>query len=340
MDAIFRYEWPGRLCHCAPVTVLWFELGHDDTGWWFEAEAVGRHRLNRGSAHLCAFAHWLLAPPPAGGYGREFPLVVGAPTRQGLAWRPPAPDAEPVRFESVVSVDVALGRKEPDGPEFLRVTATESAPGTGLSDPHRPVLECATVDRTRLEQAASALLGAARETVAEDQSSDRLETITYVEMTDPGELCPAAPVPAMTLEPAGDDHRLVKEIHGRTGKAYHWGGLTWTDEDWAARLANPRLSHWIIRHGTDPAGLAEIETHPGGDVEIDTFGLAPEFVGRGLGGYALTLVVRQAWEIEPIGAPSVRRVWLHTSTLDHPNALPNYQKRGFRPFGAVTRPRI
>jgi GNAT superfamily N-acetyltransferase len=168
----------------------------------------------------------------------------------------------------------------------------------------------------------------------------RLETITYLEMTAPGELSPAAPVPAVTLERAVDDWRLIKEIHGRIGKAYHWGGLIWTDGQWAGRLANPWLSHWIIRHGAEAAGLAEIEVHPGGDVQIGTFGLVPEFVGRGLGGYALTLVIRQAWETEPVRAPAVHRVWLHTSTLDHPNALPNYQKRGLRVFRTEILPRL
>ncbi|NIH86822.1 hypothetical protein [Amycolatopsis granulosa] len=42
--------------------------------------------------------------------------------------------------------------------------------------------------------------------------------------------------------------------------------------------------------------------------------------------YALTLVVEQAWH----AAPDVRRIWLHTSNLDHPHALPNYHRRGFR----------
>jgi GNAT superfamily N-acetyltransferase len=167
----------------------------------------------------------------------------------------------------------------------------------------------------------------------------RQETVTYVEMTGPGELCAASPVPAMTLERAGYDPQVIKELHGRIGTAYHWDGLSRTDEEWAREIAHPLLSYWIIRHGAEAAGLAEIRGHPGGDVEIGTFGLVPEFVGRGLGGYALTLVIRQAWDSEPLKAPAVRRVWLHTSTLDHPNALPNYQKRGFRPFRTVTRPR-
>ena len=48
--------------------------------------------------------------------------------------------------------------------------------------------------------------------------------------------------------------------------------------------------------------------------------------GRGLGRHLLTEAVETAW---CLGA---KRVWLHTSTLDHPAALPNYLSRGFRPF--------
>jgi GNAT superfamily N-acetyltransferase len=76
--------------------------------------------------------------------------------------------------------------------------------------------------------------------------------------------------------------------------------------------------------------MVSYDLHPGNEVEIETFGLLPEFVGKGLGGYALTLGIQQAWEL----APSVTRVWLHTSTLDHPHALPNYHRRGFRTFRA------
>ena len=85
------------------------------------------------------------------------------------------------------------------------------------------------------------------------------------------------------------------------------------------------------------AGIADLEPQPGGDVEIATFGLLPEFVGQGLGGRALTLAVRAAWEVEPLEAEVVGRVWLHTSTLDHAGALPNYERRGFRPFKTEVR---
>jgi GNAT superfamily N-acetyltransferase len=49
----------------------------------------------------------------------------------------------------------------------------------------------------------------------------------------------------------------------------------------------------------------------------------PEFIGQGLGKYFLRWAVERAWEYRP------RRLWLHTCTLDHPAALPNYLKAGF-----------
>lgn len=39
--------------------------------------------------------------------------------------------------------------------------------------------------------------------------------------------------------------------------------------------------------------------------EIVTFGLLPEFIGKGLGGFALTRGVQKAWAL----APAVNRVW-------------------------------
>lgn len=74
-----------------------------------------------------------------------------------------------------------------------------------------------------------------------------------------------------------------------------------------------------------------------GAVEIDTFGLVPEHVGHGYGGYALTLATETAWAFAPDGTTVVQRVWLDTSSNDHPHALRNYQSRGFRVFHSERR---
>jgi hypothetical protein len=162
------------------------------------------------------------------------------------------------------------------------------------------------------------------------------EIVTYVEMTALDQLNPAAPVPGLVLEPLRRDSPLVMDVQARIGAPYGWRSATRTEEEWRAWLAEaPERTFWLLSFEGEPAGMVSYDLHPGGEVEIETFGLLPEFVGKGLGGYALTLGIRRAWE----PAPPVKRVWLHTSTLDHPHALPNYHRRGLRTFRTETRER-
>lgn len=158
------------------------------------------------------------------------------------------------------------------------------------------------------------------------------EIITYLEMTALSELRPSRPATGVTLEHVDGSSPLIRPVQVRIGEPYAWPSASRSDEGWTEWLSHPLRRYWFIKYGTEVAGIADFELRSGGEVEITTFGLLPEYVGRGLGGHALTLAIRQAWEVEPVGAESVRRIWLHTSTLDHPNALPNYERRGFRPF--------
>jgi GNAT superfamily N-acetyltransferase len=156
-----------------------------------------------------------------------------------------------------------------------------------------------------------------------------VEIVTYVEMTALSQLIPAAPVPGLTLEPVDRDSPLVPGILARIGAAYGWKSASRTEREWTVWFAeHAGRTFWLLSFEGEPTGMVSYELHPGGEAEIATFGLLPEFVGKGLGGFALTLGVQQAWVL----APSVNRVWLHTSTLDHPHALPNYHRRGFRTF--------
>jgi GNAT superfamily N-acetyltransferase len=78
------------------------------------------------------------------------------------------------------------------------------------------------------------------------------------------------------------------------------------------------------------AGYFELRKCEDGSIEIAYFGLLQRFLGRGLGRHLLTCAAEQAW------ADGANRVWLHTCTLDDPAAMPNYLKRGFRPFETET----
>ncbi|NIH78193.1 GNAT family N-acetyltransferase [Amycolatopsis viridis] len=109
----------------------------------------------------------------------------------------------------------------------------------------------------------------------------------------------------------------------RIGKPYNWPKSRWSGDEWAGYLAREGRQCVLIRYLSEVAGLADFQSHGDGEVEITTFGVVPEYVGKGIGAYALTLVVERAWH----AAPDIRRIWLHTSDLDHPHALPNYHRR-------------
>ena len=114
-------------------------------------------------------------------------------------------------------------------------------------------------------------------------------------------------------------------LYCEVGRAYHWiDRLAWTDAQVRAYLDSPSLSLWLMTVDGAPAGYFELRCEKDGAVEIAYFGLLPEFTGRGLGGHLLTEAVERAF------ASGAARVWLHTSTLDHPAALRNYLSRGFR----------
>jgi GNAT superfamily N-acetyltransferase len=193
------------------------------------------------------------------------------------------------------------------------------------------------------------------------------EVVTYLQMTAPSDLVPgrSAPVERRSCAPDG----LFRDVQARVGAPHHWPTTAWTPEDWEAWLAVRGLHHWMFWSDGEAVGVLTVRAEPDA-AEIVSFGLVPEATGRGLGGHALTLAVRAAWSVEPLvpwsvstpvsgagggrlgGAGGGRldgagltadrridRIWLHTSSLDHPSALPNYQRRGFQVFRTERRDR-
>jgi ribosomal protein S18 acetylase RimI-like enzyme len=150
---------------------------------------------------------------------------------------------------------------------------------------------------------------------------------TFLEMHSPEDLVPA---PTPELAPtvgrvARCSPELFRYLYAEVGRAFSWTDrLSWTDEQLLRHLEDPRNSIWLMSSDKEPAGYFELREVEDGSVEIAYFGLLPRFIGRGWGKYLLTEAVTAAWRLRP------SRVWLHTCTLDHPAALPNYLKRGFR----------
>jgi ribosomal protein S18 acetylase RimI-like enzyme len=158
-------------------------------------------------------------------------------------------------------------------------------------------------------------------------------TRTYLEMRAPSELNGAhSDDPLIKIE---QQHHcsveLFRYLYREVGRNYRWTDrLPWSDEQITDYLEQPEVSLWLMTHADEMAGYFELKKEADGSTEIAYFGLLPQFIGRGLGKHLLTQAIEQAW------ADGAQRVWLHTCTDDDPAALPNYLKRGLKPFKTET----
>lgn len=118
---------------------------------------------------------------------------------------------------------------------------------------------------------------------------------------------------------------FYRALYDAVGGPYRWlSRRKMSDEALGALLADPRIEMHVLYVADREAGFAELDRRVPDDVELVQFGLVGEFIGQGLGKWFLQWTIDRAWSDSP------RRFWLHTCTLDHPAALPNYQRAGFR----------
>ncbi|WP_243708275.1 GNAT family N-acetyltransferase [Actinomadura sp. GC306] len=156
-----------------------------------------------------------------------------------------------------------------------------------------------------------------------------------MEMLDAADLRPA-PLPGVEMTftlarvPSPEVNRAM---YAAVGARVCWTDrFGWSHADWQAWVDRTELSTWIAMAEGTIAGFFEIEAQPGGDTEIHLVGLTHAFVGRGYGGYLVEQCTRRAWQRGTLWARDAgpaTRVWLRTSSLDHPNAMANYHRRGF-----------
>lgn len=149
--------------------------------------------------------------------------------------------------------------------------------------------------------------------------------IHYLHMESFESFLPATPVAGLCLRvvdpPAGAVNR---RFYHEVGGPWQWTQCAeWSEERWTTYLESNSITTLVLVKDGDEIGYSELINRDG-DVEILSFGLLPEFIGKGLGSASLDLVIRYAWTL---GA--VHHLWLHTCERDHPNALRNYQRRGF-----------
>jgi GNAT superfamily N-acetyltransferase len=151
---------------------------------------------------------------------------------------------------------------------------------------------------------------------------------TYLELTDPTKIRPAAP-------PRIQGDVRIEPVHPPDGATNRWfyeqvgAPHRWTDHagrsdaEWQAWAE--QVETWVATVDGERAGYYELHETDDGSVELAYFGLLPPAQGQGLGGHLLTHALQRAFTKRP-------RVWVHTCTLDGPHALANYEARGLRRF--------
>jgi len=149
---------------------------------------------------------------------------------------------------------------------------------------------------------------------------------TYLEMRSPNQLRPKrADGRFQVREKTERDWRFNRDLYFRVGEQWDWNDRRpWTDGQWKEYATVPELRTFAGYHDDVLAGYYELRRDTADGVEIEYFGLLPQFIGRGLGGALLTSAIERAWHM----GPNPSRVWVHTCNRDHPQALANYQARG------------
>ena len=132
------------------------------------------------------------------------------------------------------------------------------------------------------------------------------------------------------LEPI--NFQLNKFFYKNIGKKHKWiDRLVWVDAQWIDYVSNKNVKTYVFKFKDDLAGFFELISHgEKKEVEIAYFGLLEEFQNKNLGSYLLSQAIQKSFK------GSIDRVWLHTCSLDHKNALNNYLARGMKIFKTET----
>jgi len=128
------------------------------------------------------------------------------------------------------------------------------------------------------------------------------------------------------IEPT--DFQLNKFFYKNIGKKHKWiDRLIWTEDQWIKYVSNKNVKTFVLKNKKDLVGFFELIIHSEKkEVEIAYFGILEEYHNKKLGSFLLSDAIKKSFQ------QNVERVWLHTCSLDHKNALNNYLARGMKIF--------
>ena len=157
-------------------------------------------------------------------------------------------------------------------------------------------------------------------------------TITKLEMTSRPSLRPVLPHGqdtgrVMLLKLKHPPVHFYRYLYESVGKPHVWvERRRLSDDALAETVQHDQVDIYVLYCDGAPAGYFELDFRSPPSAGLAYFGLIPDFIGRGLGSFLLATAIATAWDRR------IERLWVHTNTLDHPRALPLYQKMGFVPY--------
>ena len=120
--------------------------------------------------------------------------------------------------------------------------------------------------------------------------------------------------------------QLNKFFYKNVGKNHHWvDRLIWTERQWIKYVSDKKVKTYVLKNINELVGYFELILHQD-EIEIAYLGLLEEYQNKRLGSYLLSWAIKKSFLNNP------KRVWVHTCSLDHKNALKNYIARGMKIF--------
>jgi hypothetical protein len=129
-----------------------------------------------------------------------------------------------------------------------------------------------------------------------------------------------------------NNFHLNKFFYKNVGKKHNWiDRLVWTENQWNKYISDKNVKTYILQKKEDYLGYFELIFYKDkNEVEIAYLGLLEEYQNKKLGSYLLISAIKNSFLMNP------KRVWVHTCSLDHKNALNNYLSRGMKIFKKET----
>ncbi len=161
-----------------------------------------------------------------------------------------------------------------------------------------------------------------------DVPADKLVTVvTHLQMLEKPEPRGEAKGPWTLRRVDRIDLEDYRDIQRKIGAEWLWASrLEMDDAELASNVHTQDVELHILEVDGVTEGIAELDFRKSGECEMVFFGVSSALIGTGAGRWLMNRAIDLAWK-HPI-----ERFWLHTCTLDSPQALPFYTRSGFTPF--------